>query len=117
MTGEDGQHLSVIFKGGILNRQDWALVKRSGLWRRRRRMALNPTATDQRLFRFEQWMLLADYGLVARRNMMVAWTCIVVLALVEIIWLPISGLSFEPATWPELAHSLLYAAAAYIFYL
>jgi len=81
------------------------------------RMASTPTTTQQRILQLGRWLVLADYGETARRNMIVAWACVAALALVALVWLPISALSFDPTTWPALAHSLIYAAIAYIFYL
>jgi membrane-associated phospholipid phosphatase len=81
------------------------------------RMALTPTTTNQSLFQLGQWLVLADHGETARRNMVVAWACVAALALVALVGLPMSALSFDPTTWPALAHSLIYAVIAYIFYL
>jgi hypothetical protein len=81
------------------------------------RMALTPAGTNQGLFQLGQWLLLADYGETARRNMIAAWACTAGLSLVVLAWLPTSGLAFDPTTWPGLAHSLIYAVIAYVFYL
>src|SRR5690349_12619501 len=80
-------------------------------------MAFDLTTTGQRLSQLGQWLLLAEYGVTARRNMIVAWACVAALALVAVVWLPLSGLTFDPATWPALANSLFGAAIAYVFYL
>jgi len=63
-----------------------------------------------------QWVILADHGATARRNMLVGWACVAVLTLVVSVWLPLSRLSFDQAAWPELVHSIAYGAAACIFY-
>ena len=73
-------------------------------------------ATDKDKFRIREWLMFADYGARARRNMAVVWSCVAALALVESIWLPLSRLTFDQAAWPTLAHSLIYVAAAYAFY-
>jgi membrane-associated phospholipid phosphatase len=81
------------------------------------RMALTAAMTYQGLFQLGKWLLLFDYGAVARRNMVAAWACIAGLSLVVFAWLPMSGLVFDPATWPGLTHSLIYAVITYVFYL
>jgi membrane-associated phospholipid phosphatase len=77
---------------------------------------LTAAATDKDRFRIREWLMFADYGARARRNMAVVWSCVAALALVESIWLPLSRLTFDQAAWPTLAHSLIYVAAAYAFY-
>ncbi len=72
--------------------------------------------TDKDRFRIGEWLMFADYGALARRNMAVAWGCVASLALVESMWLPMSRLTFDQAAWPALGHSLIYVAAAYAFY-
>lgn len=72
--------------------------------------------TDKDKFRIGEWLMFADYGALARRNMAVAWGCVASLALVESMWLPMSRLTFDRAAWPALGHSLIYVAAAYAFY-
>jgi membrane-associated phospholipid phosphatase len=79
-------------------------------------MSTSAAATENRV-RIGQWLLLSDYGELARRNMATSWACVAALALVESIWLPMSTLSFDQATWSALAGSLIYGAAAYAFYL
>jgi len=78
---------------------------------------LTAAATDKDRFRMWEWLLFADYGALARRNMAVVWSCVAALALVESMWLPMSRLTFDQAAWPALAHSLIYIAVAYAFYL
>jgi membrane-associated phospholipid phosphatase len=73
--------------------------------------------TSENRFQVGQWLLLSDYGELARHNMAVSWACVAGLALVELIWLPLSTLSLDQAAWPALASSLVYGAAAYTFYL
>ncbi len=80
-------------------------------------MALTAAMTYQGLFQLGKWLLLFDYGAVARRNMVAAWACIAGLSLVVFAWLPMSGLVFDPATWPGFTHSLIYAVITYVFYL
>jgi len=77
---------------------------------------LTPAAKENK-FRIGYWLMLAEYGEAARRNMIVGWVCAAMLALVEAIWLPRSSMSFDPAIWPALAHSCLWGAAALTFYL
>jgi membrane-associated phospholipid phosphatase len=72
--------------------------------------------TEGDRFRIGEWLMFADYGALARRNMIVVWSCVAGLALVESMWLPMSRLTFDDATWPALVHSLLYIMAAYAFY-
>jgi membrane-associated phospholipid phosphatase len=78
---------------------------------------LTLTVTNQKRFQIAQWLTLSDYGEVARRNMVTGWACVAGLAIVASIWLPMSTLSFDPATWPALASSLIYGAATCTFYL
>jgi membrane-associated phospholipid phosphatase len=73
--------------------------------------------TNENRLQIGQWLLLSDYGGLARRNMVVSWVCVTGLALVVSIWLPISTLSVDQPSWSELASSLIYGAAACIFYL
>jgi membrane-associated phospholipid phosphatase len=75
------------------------------------------TATNKNRFQIGPWLLLSDYGELARRNMVISWACVAGLALVELIWLPTSTLSLDQAVWPALAGSLIYGAAGYAFYL
>ena len=72
--------------------------------------------TDKDRFRIGEWLMFSDYGALARRNMVVVWTCVAGLALVESMWLPMSTLTFDQAAWPALVHSLIYVVAAYAFY-
>ena len=72
--------------------------------------------TDKDRFRIGEWLMFSDYGALARRNMVVVWTCVAGLALVESMWLPMSTLTFDPAAWPALVYSLIYVVAAYAFY-
>lgn len=72
--------------------------------------------TDKDRFRVGEWLMFSDYGALARRNMVVVWTCVAGLALVESMWLPMSTLTLDPAAWPALVHSLIYVIAAYAFY-
>src|ERR1700732_3285039 len=76
---------------------------------------LTLTATNENRFQIGQWLLLSDYGELARRNMVTRWVCALGLALVESIWLPMSTLSLDQAAWSALASSLIYGAAAYTF--
>ena len=76
---------------------------------------LTLTATNENRFQIGQWLLLSDYGELARRNMVTSWVCVAGLALVESIWLPMSTLSIDQAAWSALASSLIYGAAAYTF--
>jgi membrane-associated phospholipid phosphatase len=78
---------------------------------------LTLTATNGNRFRVGQWLLLSDYGDLARRHMIASWTCVAGLALVVLIWLPLSRLSIDQASWWELGTSLIYGAAAFTFYL
>jgi len=75
------------------------------------------TAANKNRFHIGAWLLLTDYGESARRNMATSWACVAGLALVELIWLPMSTLSPDQAAWPALARSLIYGAAGYVFYL
>ena len=79
-------------------------------------MATLPTINDTP-YKVGQWLTFSDYGEAARRNMVVGWACVAGLALIVSIWLPMSALSLDRTTWPALAHSSIYAAAAYAFYL
>ena len=74
-------------------------------------------ATNKNWFQIGQWLTFADYGKVARRNMLVGWGGVAGLAVVVSIWLPMSSLSFDGNTWPGLARSLFYGAVACTFYL
>src|SRR5689334_14527592 len=67
-------------------------------------------------FRIGQWLLLSDYGEVARRYMLTSWASVAVLALVVAVWLPMSTLSLDQASWSEAAWSLIYGAGACTFY-
>jgi hypothetical protein len=78
---------------------------------------LPSSATNKKIFQIGQWLIFSDYGELARRNMVTSWGCVAGLALVESIWLPMSALSFDSAQWPATVHSLIYGAAACIFYL
>jgi membrane-associated phospholipid phosphatase len=71
---------------------------------------------DENRFHVGQWLLLSDYGEPARRYMLTSWVCIAGLALVVSIWLPISTLSLDQASWSEVVTSLIYGAAACTFY-
>jgi membrane-associated phospholipid phosphatase len=73
-------------------------------------------ARNENKFPIGQWLLFSDFGETARRHMVVSWACVAVLALVVSIWLPISALSLDQAGWWELAHFMIYGAAAYAFY-
>ncbi|HEY3794380.1 MAG TPA: phosphatase PAP2 family protein [Bradyrhizobium sp.] len=77
---------------------------------------LTAAVTDKDRFRIAEWLMFADYGALARRNMAVVWSSVAALALVESIWLPMSRLTFDQAAGPALAYSLVYAAVAYAFY-
>jgi membrane-associated phospholipid phosphatase len=72
--------------------------------------------TDRNRLRIGEWLMFSDYGAVARRNMVVVWSCVAGLALLEAAWLPMSTLTLDPAAWPGLARSLLYGIAGYAFY-
>lgn len=72
--------------------------------------------TDKGNFRIGEWLMFSDCGAMARRNMVVVWTCVAGLAFVESIWLPVSTLTFDRAAGPALLHSLIYVVAAYGFY-
>lgn len=78
---------------------------------------LTPAVTSENRFQIGRWLLLSDYGELARRNMVISWACVASLALVESIWLPMSTLSLDQAAWSELANFLIYGAAGYAFYL
>jgi membrane-associated phospholipid phosphatase len=51
------------------------------------------------------WLLLSDYGIAARRCMVIAWTCILGLAAVDAVWLANSHMTFAAANWPSLLNS------------
>jgi PAP2 superfamily protein len=72
---------------------------------------------NENRFHIGQWLLLSDYGEPARRYMLVSWACVAVLALVVAVWLPMSTLSLDQASWSEAARSIVYGAAACMFYL
>jgi hypothetical protein len=80
-------------------------------------MTLGLAATNRRLSQLGQWWLFDDYGVTARRYAISAWACVAVLGFTDTIWLPMSGLAFDTATWPSLVSFVSYAAIAYIFYL
>ena len=87
----------------------WRLVPRcSGM--------LTLPAMGENRFHIGQWLLLSDYGELARRYMLTSWACVAGLALVVSTWLPMSTLSIDQASWSELASSLIYSAAACAFY-
>jgi len=71
---------------------------------------------NENRLRIGQWLLLSDYGEVARRYMLTSWACVAVLALVVAVWLSMSTLSLDQASWSEAARSLVYGAAACTFY-
>src|ERR1700757_4792703 len=71
---------------------------------------------NENRLRIGQWLLLSDYGEVARRYMLTGWACVAVLAVVVAVWLPMSTLSLDQASWSEAAKSLVYGAAACTFY-
>jgi membrane-associated phospholipid phosphatase len=76
---------------------------------------MSSMATKGRV-RIGQWLTFSEHGALARRNMVVVWTSVAALALVEAVWLPMSTLTIDPAAWPGLARSLLYGVASYVFY-
>jgi membrane-associated phospholipid phosphatase len=49
--------------------------------------------------RLKSWLMFNDYGAKARRSMVLAWASIGCFALVDIIWLPASPLSFASSNW------------------
>jgi membrane-associated phospholipid phosphatase len=71
---------------------------------------------NENRFQIGQWLLLSDHGDLARRYMLISWVCVAALALVVAIWLPMSTLSVDQASWSEAATSLVYGAAACTFY-
>jgi len=75
------------------------------------------TVANETGFKAGEWLLLADYGVLARRNMVVSWSCVIALSLVVSIWLPMSALSFQQASVARAASSLVHGAAAFALYL
>jgi membrane-associated phospholipid phosphatase len=53
--------------------------------------------------RFVDWLLFADYGPVAARNMAIAWIGVGCFALADTIWMPFTPLSFAPSNWSLMA--------------
>ena len=70
---------------------------------------------NENRLRIGQWLLLSDYGEVARRYMLTSWVCVAALAVVVAVWLPMSSLSLDQASLAEAACSLVYGAAACTF--
>jgi len=80
-------------------------------------LMLTFTATKKIGLQIGQWLILSEYGALTRRNMVTGWACVAALALIVSIWLPMSTLSLDPATWAQLVKSLIEGAVAYTFYL
>jgi membrane-associated phospholipid phosphatase len=78
-------------------------------------LMLTFTATKKIGRQIGQWLILSEHSALARRNMLTGWACVAALALVVSIWLPMSTLSLDRATWTALAKSLSEGAVAYMF--
>ncbi|WGR94247.1 hypothetical protein MTX20_07960 [Bradyrhizobium sp. ISRA435] len=62
-----------------------------------------------------RWFMFSDYGAVAQRHMAIVWSCVVGYALVDVIWLQSSGLSFAPSNWTIILKCVACSAFAGIF--
>lgn len=60
-------------------------------------------------------LTFSDFGPVARYNMKVAWLSIACIALVDAIWLPLSGLKFAPHNWKPIFIVALVFVGAVLF--
>lgn len=62
-----------------------------------------------------RWLMFSDYGAVAQRHMAVVWSCVLGYAIVDVIWLQGSRLSFAQANWAIILKCLACSAFAGIF--
>jgi membrane-associated phospholipid phosphatase len=63
----------------------------------------------------DRWLMFGDHGAVARRHMAVVWCCVGGCALVDVVYLINSRLSFAPSNWTEILQGLAYYALGAIF--
>ena len=62
-----------------------------------------------------RWFMFSDYGAIAQRNMAIVWSCVLGYALVDVIWLQGSRLSFASSNWTILLQSVACSTFAGIF--
>jgi membrane-associated phospholipid phosphatase len=53
-----------------------------------------------------RWLMFSDYGAASRRNMAIAWSCVLGCAVACAVWLPNSRLSFASSSWTDLLQGL-----------
>ena len=61
------------------------------------------------------WFMFSDYGVAAQRHMAVVWSCVAGYALVDVIWLQSSPLSFAYSNWMIMLKCVACSAIAGIF--
>jgi membrane-associated phospholipid phosphatase len=59
-----------------------------------------------------RWLMFSDYGVAAQRHMAITWSCVLVCALVSVVWLPNSRLSFASSNWIDFLQGLAGCALA-----
>ena len=62
-----------------------------------------------------RWLMFGDHGTVARRHMAVVWSCVGGCALVDVVCLMNSRLSFAPSNWTEILQGVVYYALGAAF--
>ena len=60
---------------------------------------------DEIIERIPNWFTFEDFGLAARRHVAIAWSCLGVLLLADIAWMPVSRLSFAGSNWSGILNS------------
>src|SRR6266581_6719803 len=61
----------------------------------------------------DRWLLLGCYGPRARFHMIAAWTALIGLFTVDMVWLSFSPLSFADDNWNSVVRLVLFTAVAF----